>query len=71
VSQIDDPKDSLHQAIVFDVADWSVTSRMTWVYGIIVGWDRDSLDEFKQKFQWSEESCQWLIRLHEKFKNLE
>lgn len=42
-------------AIVFDSRDWVENKRDAWIYGIVVGWDDDSLNELAQKFRWDKD----------------
>jgi hypothetical protein len=70
VKRNEDPLQSLYDTVVFHSHDWGVHKRDVWLYGIIVGWDDDSLEEFKIKFRWSEEAIKRLKRLHKRFKKL-
>lgn len=63
----EDPKTSLRTTIVLDSRDWGALSRDAWIYGIVIGWDRESLDELQERFQWSTETRARLIRLHRAF----
>ena len=42
--------------------DWGAESRDAWLWGIIIGWDDESLAELEQKFAWNPESIQRLKR---------
>ncbi|MCO1599769.1 hypothetical protein [Desulfosporosinus nitroreducens] len=53
-SDLQEAHESVHDAIVFDVRDWGADKRSAWIYGIMVGWDNDSYQEFKQKFRWTD-----------------
>lgn len=61
------PFKSLHDAVVFSSKDWSLTETNAWIYGIVVGWDVDSLNEIKRTFKWSDELVDRLKLLHEAF----
>lgn len=64
------PLESLANCIAFDSKDWSISGRDAWVYGIVLGWDQESLMELQHKFQWSDDTCERLIELHQKFEDL-
>lgn len=53
--------------MVFSSKDWSLTETNAWIYGIVVGWDVDSLNEIKKAFNWSDELVDRLKLLHEAF----
>ena len=61
---------SLHGAIVFDSKDYSLNSRAAWIYGIVVGWGADEIDEddalpeVAEKHGWSDGDVRRLTRLH-------
>lgn len=63
----EDPGGSLRSTIAFSVDDWSESRAMAWVYGIVLGWDEDSLAELRPRFGWDEATTGRLRRLHEAF----
>lgn len=67
---IQNPLESLHNTIVFSVRDYGNYSKDAWIYGIIVGWDDESLKELKIKFSWDDEAINRLKTLHDRFKKL-
>lgn len=68
---IENPINSLHQAISFSARDWGINATDAWIYGIIVGWDDESLFEISRKFGWSiSGDDERLKRLHEKYERI-
>ena len=67
---ISEARESLHNTIAFDVADWGNGKRKAWIYGIVVGWDKPSYEEFKVMYGWDDETIGRNIKLHELFNNL-
>jgi len=65
------PIDSLKSTLAFAVDDWSRTRAMAWVWGIVHGWEGESLEECKAEFRWTDEACARLGRLHDAFEALE
>lgn len=63
----EDPKESLKDTLAFSVDDWTQTRAMAWVWGIVCGWDDESLAELAPRFNWSDEAVARLKRLHERF----
>jgi hypothetical protein len=55
---------SLRTTMVFDVRDWSRNSRDAWLYGIIVGWDREALVEVAALHDWPPTERDRLRRYH-------
>jgi len=45
--------DSLHACLAFSPRDWGANKRDAWLWGIICGWDAESLDELRVRFRWS------------------
>ncbi len=43
----------MRNSIVYSCRDWSVLSSDAWLYGMIVGWDAESLIDIAVKFRWS------------------
>jgi hypothetical protein len=58
--------ESLHDCMVFDARDWALDNRNAWMYGIVVGWDADSMADVAQKHGWTPEEIDRLKRLHGK-----
>lgn len=67
----ENPKDSLYYTIANDPRDWAKCKRDAWIYGIIVGWDEESLQQIKEQHKWSQRDADRLSLLHEKFELLE
>lgn len=70
MSEIWCPLESIETAIAVSVRDWSENNRDAWIYGIVFGWEEDSMQEMIKKHHWSKETVQRLNILHNKFKNL-
>lgn len=60
----EDPLHSLVTTLAYTSRDMSVQSDLAWVYGIVCGWDDESLAEFRIRFKWTENSTDRLKRLH-------
>lgn len=63
----DDPFKSLRDTLAFAVDDWAATRAMAWTWGIIEGWDSESMGELAEQFKWTPEQTARLNRLHEAF----
>lgn len=56
--------DSAHTVMVHDARDWSLSSRDAWMYGLLVGWDDESLAQIlTQHPRWKPEGIERLKRL--------
>lgn len=62
-------KESLISVVAFSPRDWSLNAKDAWLYGIICGWDKESLLELKTKFQWSDNETKRLQDLHVDFQS--
>ena len=49
--------------------DWSQDNRLAWLYGIVVGWDDESLAELTEDFGWDPDTVERLISLMPKDRN--
>jgi hypothetical protein len=67
----EDPKKSLRLALAFAVDDWGSSRAMAWVWGVVIGWPDDALDECANSFGWDDETKARLVRLHEAFERLD
>lgn len=67
----EDPKESLHNVIVFHPRDWGKDKGDAWIYGIVIGWDAASLAELEVRHGWKPEDIARLSRLHSAFIHLE
>jgi hypothetical protein len=63
----EDPHESLDTTLAFSVDDWGATRAMSWVWGIVCGWDDDAMAEQAAKHGWDEATTARLNRLHERF----
>lgn len=63
----ENPFDSLHAALTTHSRDWSKNDRDAWVWGIIVGWGNDSLEEIAAMHQWSDEDVARLLSQRQHF----
>ena len=59
--------ESLHQLMVFNARDWAANKTDAWLWGVVVGWDQNSLDELAPRFGWSPDHVLRLQRLHADF----
>jgi hypothetical protein len=64
------PIKSIEYTLAFASKDWSLDKDDAWIYGIVIGWDDDSLDELKVSFGWSDETVLTLKELHKKMSSL-
>ena len=64
MTDIEAALDSLHCAIVFDSRDWAGDRRLTWIYGVLIGWDAKSWKELAEEFGFSEEAITRARRYH-------
>ncbi len=62
-------KESLHNCLAFSPKDYSLEKRDAFIYGIIVGWDDESLQELANKFRWGKKQVDELKQLNAEFKN--
>ena len=69
-----DPVESLKDALAFAVDDWGETRAKAWVYGIVLGWDKEggteALREIAEQHRWTPEQVARLRTLHERFEAL-
>jgi hypothetical protein len=63
----EDFKESLNSCLVHHVRDWAANKRDAWIWGIIVGWDDESMPDFKRDFGWDDEAIARLGRLRKQF----
>jgi len=54
----------------FSSKDWSKEPRDIWIYGIICGWDEDSLEELKWKYNLKSIQIKVMRKLHKQFNKL-
>ena len=66
----EDPIESLERALATASKDWSESKDDAWIYGIILGWDKESLQELQELHRWNDEAVARLERLHQKFKTI-
>lgn len=67
----ENPFESLHFVIACSSRDWSKTRDDAWLYGIICGWDDNSIAELAPRWEWSEDDVARLKRLHARYKAAE
>lgn len=66
----ENPLRSLGDSMAFDSRDWANNYRDAWLYGIVHGWEDESLAEMGPRFGWDEKTVVRLKRLHGRFKKL-
>lgn len=62
---------SLHNLIVFDSKDYSLSPRDAWIYGIICGWDGPSMKSLASKFRWNDDTVERLRALRKCWRDTE
>jgi hypothetical protein len=67
---IEDCKESLTMALAHHPKDWASHHRDAWIWGIVIGWDEESLLEIQNKFGWYDETVARLKRLNTQFKEM-
>lgn len=60
----ENPFESIAACIAFSPHDWGENHRNAWIYGIVLGWDGDSMDEQARRHRWSPDDVARLRRLH-------
>ena len=65
-----DPIDALKNTLAFSVDDWATTRAMAWVWGIVLGWDDESMVELAERHGWSDGAVARLRGLHAAFDTL-
>lgn len=61
--------ESIKSCLAFHSRDWFVNSRDAWLYGIVHGWDDETLAEAQVKFGWTPETVARIKRLHKEFES--
>ncbi len=59
------PIENIDLSLAYDARDWSANTLDAWIYGIVVGWDDEAIEELKLKFEWEDETVTRLKALHE------
>ncbi|HOL96497.1 MAG TPA: hypothetical protein PLH79_19295, partial [bacterium] len=61
----EDPFASIRSTLATSSRDWSASSDLAWIYGIVFGWEYgDAMTEVAGKHGWSTEKVERLKRLH-------
>lgn len=69
----ENPLEALKTTLAFSVDDWSSSRAMSWVYGIVLGWDDEHPDdngamaEQAERHGWDAAAVERLRRLHAVF----
>jgi len=61
------PKESLAAALAFNARDQGAEHRDAWAWGIVIGWDAESLQELADRHGWAPETVARLQQLHRDF----
>lgn len=61
------PRKSLERCLAFSARDWYADKRDAWIWGIVFGWDAESMKEIAELHGWSDKTVSRLRRLHEIF----
>ena len=64
-------EDHLQCVFAFSPKDWGANKDDAWLYGIICGWDEDSIDELRAKFGWTDRDIDALKFRRKQFLELE
>ena len=62
------PFSSIYATIAFDSSDWGTDKNKAWIYGIVIGWDSESMTELEARHGWRTSEVERLRFLHNKFK---
>lgn len=65
VMKTENVKESVENCMTFHARDWSLNKRDAWMYGIVCGWDDESMPEVAALHGWSAAEVERLRRLHE------
>lgn len=65
----ENPLESLETTLALSVDDWGASRAMSWVWGIVCGWD-EAMAEQAVKHRWSSEAVARLRRLHAAYEAL-
>lgn len=65
------PLTAIGDALAFGVDDWGATRAKAWIYGIVLGWDDESIDDLAKQHRWTPNQVRRLRALHERFVDIE
>ena len=60
------PVEQLQRALAYSSRDWGASVDLAWIYGIISGWDDDSLSELASKYDWTQDDLILLKITHKR-----
>lgn len=63
--------DSLRACVLYSSRDWGLLKRDAWLYGVVVGWDKEDLERLAKRFNWGENDLARLEALRFSFASLE
>ncbi len=55
--------DSIGTSMIMSPRDWGLDHRDAWVYGIVLGWNSDSLAELRVIHRWDDKTVERLTKL--------
>lgn len=59
--------ESIHSALTSYTGDLSKEENLAWIYGIIIGWNDESLDDLSKSHQWTQKDIERLKRLRAEY----
>jgi hypothetical protein len=62
------PKENIRGCMVMLAKDWGLDNRNAWLWGIVLGWDAESLAELKIRHDWTDDDVALLQRLHRRWR---
>ncbi|MDP1527706.1 MAG: hypothetical protein Q8M20_18030 [Rhodocyclaceae bacterium] len=64
----ENPKESIKTCMATSSKDWSLYERDAWIWGIVFGWDDESLVDLSKRHKWRNVDVDRLKRLHQKWR---
>lgn len=64
------PLEVIHDTIVFDSKDYSLSKKDITLYAIAVGWDDPSYQEFMDNGKLTQDAVDYLKTLHKQYKEM-
>lgn len=62
---------SMGNVLAFDARDWASNRGDAWLWGIIFGWSKESLQELGERHRWDERQIKRLRLLHLAYRRAE
>ena len=56
--------EKMSNVMAFGARDWAKNNRDAYLWGLVLGWPQDALEELRFRYGWHKQTCDMFLQIH-------